>query len=292
MTGPDLCGFNGDSDEELCSRWMAVGAFFPFSRNHNSIGSRINQEPYQWKSTISVTKKYYGIKYSLLPVWITLLYYNHILGSPVIRPFDMFRSTQFFVGADILVCPVTKRGALSVDCLLPFGIWYDMEGWSKNKVKTENKLVTFASPIDHIPVFVRSGTVLFKKQPMKTVRDTLATDYSIEILLNAKFEASGVLYIDDNSAVDPKNNYNKLRLFAYKDKSVFRISSNGYYGLKGSGNMNISSIKVRTATPLGVKSVLQPVNAEIVREGLQGFELLTPGLMINKPFDVDLLVNQ
>ncbi|KZP23337.1 glycoside hydrolase family 31 protein [Athelia psychrophila] len=56
MTGSDTCGFNGNSGEELCNRWMQAAVFLPFFRNYNTIGT-IGQEPYRWDSVADAAER-------------------------------------------------------------------------------------------------------------------------------------------------------------------------------------------------------------------------------------------
>lgn len=69
MVGADTCGFNDNTDEELCNRWMQLSAFMPFYRNHNVMGA-ISQEPYRWDSVAAASRTAIAVRYGLLPYWV------------------------------------------------------------------------------------------------------------------------------------------------------------------------------------------------------------------------------
>ena len=117
MVGADICGFIGDTTEELCIRWHQLGAFYPFSRNHNTFGAADQDPGYFGEPLASIAREALTIRYTLLP-YLYLLFYRHSLqGDTVARPlwheFPTDLNTwdiddQFLWGEALLISPVLQ----------------------------------------------------------------------------------------------------------------------------------------------------------------------------------------
>ena len=83
-SGADVCGSFSNTTESLCTRWMELGAFYPFARNHNTKGT-INQEPFLWDSVAEASRRALSIRYSLLPYYYTLFEESHRVGTVCIK---------------------------------------------------------------------------------------------------------------------------------------------------------------------------------------------------------------
>lgn len=210
--GVDVCGFNGNSDLELCSRWMQLGAFFPFYRNHNILGA-ISQEPYVWDDVLTASKTAMNIRYSLLPYYYTLLAEAHSTGVPVLRalswefPDDPTLSDidrQFFVGEALLVTPVLDPGVSEVNGTFPGAndtdVYYDWYTLEKQNF-TAGKNHSLKAPLGHIPLHVRGGHVIPLQDPAYTVAESRNGSWSLLVALDNDGKASGRLYSDDGESV-------------------------------------------------------------------------------------------
>jgi lysosomal alpha-glucosidase len=84
--GSDICGFFLNTTKEMCARWSSLGAFYPFSRNHNGLGE-LDQDPGALgQPVITAAKKALDIRYEILPYYYTLFYKAHKFGHTVARP--------------------------------------------------------------------------------------------------------------------------------------------------------------------------------------------------------------
>ncbi|KAK9768971.1 putative alpha-glucosidase [Seiridium cardinale] len=208
--GVETCGFNGNTDMELCTRWMELSAFFPLYRNHNSRpGNTIGQEAYRWATTAEGTRRAMDVRFKLLPYIYSLFWKAHTSGETVMRalqwefPDDESLKgvdNQFMLGPSILVTPVLEPLATAVKGVFP-GIaqgtrWYDWYNYSEVDAQPgENK--TIDAPLVHIPVFLRGGSIIASQKPGNTTKTTRMNPWSIIVALDNNNEASGSLYLDD-----------------------------------------------------------------------------------------------
>lgn len=166
--GADICGFAGDTTEELCTRWIELGAFYPLARSHNALNA-LSQELYRWSVVERAAKAALRVRYQLLPLYYTLFYQAHTFGDTVVRPLlfeyphdaaTLMLDRQFLIGSGVMVSPCLLEGARTVDAYFPAGKWYD---WYTHAVVYESdngEWHTVDAPLEYVNVHIRGGTVL------------------------------------------------------------------------------------------------------------------------------------
>lgn len=209
MVGADICGFNGNTTKELCNRWMQLGAFYPFSRNHNS-DDTIDQDPVAMGDlTVKSSRKALMIRYRFLPYLYTLLFRAHRYGETVARPlFIEFPEdtntynidTQFLWGSGFMIAPVLEDNTTNVNVYLPNGVWYDF--YNKTIILSKGDYYNFNAPIDTIPLIIRGGYILPAQVPAKTTTNSRKNNFELLIGINEAGNALGELYWDDGDSND------------------------------------------------------------------------------------------
>ncbi|GAU14839.1 hypothetical protein TSUD_50510, partial [Trifolium subterraneum] len=215
MVGADICGFYPAPTEELCNRWIEVGAFYPFSRDHSSVISP-RQELYQWESVAESARNALGMRYKLLPYLYTLNYEAHISGAPIARPlFFSFPnyiqcyglSTQFLLGTSLLISPVLEQGKTEVEALFPPGTWYSLFDLTQAIVSKDGNYVTLNAPLHEINVHLYQNTILPMQKGGMVSKDARMTPFSLIVTFPAgtnEGEAKGNLFLDDDEMPDMK----------------------------------------------------------------------------------------
>jgi alpha-glucosidase len=173
FVGVDIGGFGGDATGELMARWMQLGAFYPFCRNHTARGTRA-QEPWTFGREVeAICRKYLVFRYRLLPYIYNLFYEATRTGAPILRPlvwhYPQDESTfnlndQCMLGPDLLLAPVLAPGLTVRAVYLPEGLWYRWKKGENARLQGPVHL-SAAAPLDELPLFVRAGAVIPLWQP-------------------------------------------------------------------------------------------------------------------------------
>ncbi|GAB6030870.1 hypothetical protein CHUAL_007705 [Chamberlinius hualienensis] len=238
FVGADICGFNKNTTVELCIRWMQLGSFYSFARNHNSQGQIAQDPPSLGEQVVNASVKVLNERYRLLPHLYTLLYQAHTTGSTVIRPlFFEFPSDpqtwnvsfQFLWGSGLLISPVVYEGDTSVVAYFPAAKWYDY--YTGNNVNgVEATSITLDAPLDgNIPLHVRGGTIIPTQQPAVTTTISRENPMGLIVAVDDQGKAGGLLYWDDGITyqADVKGLFNQFEFSFDQDTLNIIVLKNG-----------------------------------------------------------------
>ncbi|GLT91796.1 hypothetical protein SLE2022_096680 [Rubroshorea leprosula] len=214
MVGSDICGFYPQPTEELCNRWIEVGAFYPFSRDHANYYSP-RQELYQWATVAESARNALGLRYKILPYLYTLNYEAHISGAPIARPlffsFPTYTetyglSTQFLLGSGVMVSPVLEQGKTEVKALFPPGSWYSLFDMTQTIV-SKGQYFTLDAPLNVVNVHLYQNVILPMQQGGMISKEARMTPFHLIVTFPAganEGQAKGSLYLDNDELPEMK----------------------------------------------------------------------------------------
>jgi alpha-glucosidase len=211
FTGMDIGGFTGNPSISLYARWIQIGAFNPYFRNHTAVNTK-SSEPWAYGEEVTeISRNFINLRYKLLPYLYSTFNEAAKTGMPVVRSlafsnthepkvYDGKFQNQFMFGQAFLVAPFesTKEyGAV----FFPKGNWYSL--YNDEQVAGDTEKILRLS-LQQLPVFVKGGSIV----PMQSLIQNTTEKPSDTLVLhiyrgmqNNKF----VYYEDDGETYNYEN---------------------------------------------------------------------------------------
>ncbi len=194
-------GFEHVADTELYIRWCQFGFFSPvahlFGMEHPTY-----KEPWSYgEEALRIFKKYDSLRYRLMPYLYSESYSMHTTGMPLMRAlvleyqddenvYDI--GDQYLLGSQLMVCPVTTKGAQTRTVYLPEGDWYDY--WTGQRYHGK-QYIHIVTPLDLLPLFVKAGAIIPMQPGMAWVGEKPVDEITLDVFPSAT--GSFDLYEDD-----------------------------------------------------------------------------------------------
>ena len=154
---PDF--MNSPLDENVYVRWTQFGVFSSHMRYHGSF----KREPWHYPNIAPIVKRWWKLRYALLPYIIGQAEQCTKTGWPMLRALLMHHphdkqvwhiDDEYYFGSEFLVCPVMNSENRR-DIYLPEGLWVNF--FTGERLEGSRWYYDVEVPLDEIPVFVRPG---------------------------------------------------------------------------------------------------------------------------------------
>jgi alpha-glucosidase len=221
--GHDVGGFSGLRPEpELFVRWVQNGVMHPRFTIHSWNDDATVNEPWMYPEVTPMIRDAMKLRYQLMPYLYDLLWKAHADDQPILRPTFLDHehdpqtfeeSDDYLLGEDILVASVVEPGQRERKVYLPNNHhgWFD---FYTHQWYGAGQNITVDAPLEKIPLFIKSGSVLPTSSRIAYVD---ATQDSCRQLLIMPFQGIGsrniTLFDDDGESTDYlADNYLKLNI--------------------------------------------------------------------------------
>lgn len=157
---PDF--MNSPLDEQVYVRWTQFGVFSSHMRYHGTC----KREPWHYPAIAPIVKRWWKLRYKLLPYIIEQSELACKSGYPIVRallfhhPHDRqvwHIDDEYYFGTDFLVCPVINSRNHR-DIYLPEGLWVNF--FTGERLQGARWYYNVEVPLDQMPVFVRPEAVI------------------------------------------------------------------------------------------------------------------------------------
>ncbi len=214
--------YTSDAYHELLIRWFQYGAFCPLFRVH---GYKSNAELWNYGPDVEkVLSQYDDLRYRLLPYVYSAAWGVTNRGETLMRALPLEFSTdpgargisdQFLFGRSLLVNPVITQGVKQRSLYLPgSGDWVDF--WTGKRLRS-GQTVTVDAPLDTMPIFVRSGSIV----PLgPLVQYASAKSDPIELRIYPGADADFLLYEDEGDTYDYEHGAYSIIPIHWDDKTT------------------------------------------------------------------------
>jgi len=221
FTGPDLGGYIGDGNKDLFRRWVEVGVFAPYLRNHRGPYTAAN-EPWAYGEEVeAIAKAYIGFRYALMPYLYSTFYEATQTGMPIARslaidhPFDanVYNTAfqhQFLFGPGLLVNPMTSQER-SKSTWLPAGDWYDL---FTDERLAGGRAVSADYAGHRIPIFAKASAIIPMHGNVQSTRDDPGPVLTVHVW-NGAAPNEFVYYDDDGETLDYRKGKFRKRVIAF-----------------------------------------------------------------------------
>ncbi|MCX7985393.1 MAG: DUF4968 domain-containing protein, partial [Bacteroidales bacterium] len=235
--GPDIGGFVGEPSTNLMIRWMNIGIYTPFLRNHVAY-DRNHREPWIFgKEAEKIFRRLINLRYQMLPYLYAVAYEATQTGLPVNRTlaidytfdesiYNPAFENEFLFGPSILVAPVVSTQFIA-KVYLPEGKWYR---FSTDEEYAGNKAHLVEAPIDDMPVFVKEGAIIPMQSVIQHTQEKNDGTLYLHVYAGTK-ESSFLFYEDDGVTYNYTNGEYHKRLIRYNPakKEIVLAKAEGSY---------------------------------------------------------------